>query len=86
MAQEIIYSPGRATKGPWLGLMTELLLFCTVCFSFVSAFSYISDYTYPLDKVFLQIKDKQRTRQGARLLSWMPHKVLLCFHIPGSVA
>ena len=39
MAQNIIYSPCERTKGPWLCLMTTLLLFSLLClFLFISAF------------------------------------------------
>jgi len=39
MIQNIIYSPWERTKGPWLCLMTILLLFSLLwLFSFVSAF------------------------------------------------
>ena len=39
MAQNIIYSPWEGTKGPWLCLTTQLLLFCPVWpFFFASAF------------------------------------------------
>ena len=44
MAQNIVYSPWEGTKGPWLCLITKLLLFSLVgLFSSVSAFSHFSD-------------------------------------------
>ena len=44
MAQNIIYSPWRRTKCPWLCLMAKVLLFCFAwLFSFLSAFSHFSD-------------------------------------------
>ena len=43
-AQNMISSPWGGTKGPWLCLMTKLLLFGLLwLFSFVSTFSYFSD-------------------------------------------
>ena len=53
MAQKIICSPWEGSKGPWLCLMTILLLGLLWLFTFISAFSHLSDYTYPLAKVFL---------------------------------
>ena len=39
--QDVIYSPWRGMRSPWLCLMAKLLLFCFVwLFSFVSAFSH----------------------------------------------
>ena len=62
MAQNIIYSPREGTKGPWLCLMTKLLLSSLLwLFSFISAFSHLSDYTYSLAKVFPQTKGRRRT-------------------------
>ena len=44
MAQNVIYNPWGATKGPWLCLMTKLLLSdLFLRFSFVSAFSHFLD-------------------------------------------
>ena len=41
--------------------MTKLLFGLLLLFSFVSAFSHFSDYTYFLVKVFPQAKGRQRT-------------------------
>ena len=44
MAQNIIHSPWRGTKGPWLCSMAKQLWFCLVwLFFFLSAFSQFSD-------------------------------------------
>ena len=65
MAQNIICSPWGGTKGPWLCLMTKLLLFgLTWLFSFASAFSHYSVQTYSLTKVFLQTKGGREGLQG----------------------
>ena len=57
MAQNIIYSLWEGTRGCWLCLMTELLLFGLLrLFSFVSECSHFSDSTYSLINVFPQTK------------------------------
>ena len=69
MAQNIIYSPWGGTKGPWLCLVAELLLFSLVgLFSFASAFSHFSDYIYSLAKIFPQMEDWGHETQGHRVL------------------
>ena len=75
MAQNIIYSPWERTKGPWLCLMTTLLLFSLLwLFSFVSAF-FIS-----LIKPILWLKFSTGKRQAENLLgAGKDHTVLLCF-------
>ena len=56
-AQKIICSPWEGTKGPWLCLMTKLLLLGLIwLFSFVPAFSHVSVWIYSLPKIFLQAK------------------------------
>ena len=63
MAQNIIYSPWERTKGPWLCLMTTLLLFilCRL-FSFVSAF-----FT-SLIKLIFWLKFSTGKRQGKNMV------------------
>ena len=73
--------PWGGAKGPWLCLMSKLLLFCLVgLFSFVSAFSH-----WNLIKLILWLKFFHGRKAG-----WGPgggggwrtdHRVLLCFNI-----
>ena len=51
--QNIIHSPWEGATGAWLCLLTKLLLFCPVWLSsFALIFSYFSDETYSLVKIF----------------------------------
>ena len=59
MAQNIIYSPWEGTKGPWLCLLTKLLLFCPVSLLFsASAFSHF------LIQLILWLKFFHRQKAG----------------------
>ena len=73
MAQNIICSPWGGTKGPWLCLMTRLLLLGLLwLFSFVSTCSHFSD------KLILWLKCSADKRQ-AEDMGGKDHRVLLCF-------
>ena len=63
MAQNIVYNPWRRTKGPWLCLMTTLLLFSLLwLLSFVSAL-----FTF-LIKLILWLKFSTGKRQAEDML------------------
>ena len=72
MAQNIICSPRAGTKGPWLCLMTRLLLFGLLwLFSFVSTCSHFSDK-------LIRLKCSAHKRQADDMRG-KDHRVLLCF-------
>ena len=73
MAQNITCIPWEGTRGPWLCLMTKLLLFGLLwLFYFISAFSHFSDLTYSLAS--FSTDKKQAEGMGVK-----DHRVLLHF-------
>ena len=69
---QTIYSAWGGAKGPWLCLLTKLVLFCLVWqLSFASAFSHFFGYICSLSNVFLQTRGWWRTWQR-RLLGGGP--------------
>ena len=83
MVQNIIYGPWERTQGPWLCLMTTLLLFGLLWpFSFVLACSHFSDQTSSLTKVFHR-QGRQRTWGGGSITEscsvWGSHSRRLAF-------
>ena len=65
MAQNIIYSPWERTKGPWLCLMTTLLLF-----SLLWLFSFVSTFLTSLIKLILWLKLSTDKRQAGDMVDW----------------
>ena len=78
MAQNIIYSPWERTKGPWLCLLTTLLLF-----SLLWLFSFVSAFLTSLIKPILWLKFSTGKRQAENMEGWgeagKDHTVLLHF-------
>ena len=73
MAQSIICCPWEGTKGLWLCLMAEVLLFCLACFPFFLHFS------PSLIKFILWLKFPYRQKEGRgrwRSVLGGPHRVL----------
>ena len=66
MAQNIIYSPWKRTKGPWLFLMTTLLLFSLLWWLYVSAL--LTSLIKLILWCFPQAKGRQRTWRVARTI------------------
>ena len=79
-AQNIIYKPWAVTKGPWLCLVTKLLLFGFVCllsFAFVFLTSLIKFILWL--KIFYGQEACGGDSEGMGSVLGMPHRVLLCF-------
>ena len=75
VAQNIIYSPGERTKGPWLCLTTILLLF-----SLLALFSFVSAFLSSLIKRIFLLKFSTNKRQAEDLVGGgKDHRILLPF-------
>ena len=81
MAQNIIHSPWGKTKGPWLCLMTTLLLF-----SLLRLFSIISVFLVsPIKLILWLLKFPTSKRQAEDMVGGEDYRVLLCFYPPFAV-
>ena len=76
MAQNIIHSPWERTKGPWLCLMTTLLLFSLLrLFSFISVF-----LISPIKLSLWLLKFPTGKRQAEDMVGGEDYRALLCFY------